>query len=509
MANPLSIVIENAREEFLSSDFTRAEQLASTQAQNILRDTTRLPDAGNALDDGAFNGDKQSNAFLMAPTLTPAAGFTMDLGVGQLMTQDGSADTLDGDGTNYFPIRWIADVLTFAAPDPVNPRIDLVAVDTVITTVNTDLESRNILLDPVLRTVAPASVPKTQHPRSAVSVVTGTPAAIPLPPAIPAGSVALMLVHVPAAAPSSATFSTARVATRLTSYPMSTAHGIFAGCNFLWSDVDDTVVDSDLSLAVTEVNKVMISGELLSFHGGFEASPPEPPLIVQASGADDPFAVAAPATNDKPYYLYACGGRFAPFLVGRRGFLFGGADALNPVVIVESLTPPTVEGYASAALTTALGTFPTPATLFVGCGWVTKGTTFRKAITQDREWFWANSSFIEGTVAPVIGTTDLTLASRPFAGICKSAMIRARLLVGAAGVVPTRLMAFRKRTAVPVSESLAEIFVTVLSTHFAGLFQTNFVTTPELVYTTTTVADVFVELHAQAYKVQLPRLRSR
>src|SRR5262249_16166832 len=142
------------------------------------------------------------SGFLDVPTLAAAAGFTMDLGAGSGFFYDVAGIT--SDDSAFKVIRWAAQTLTFGMPDPGMPRIDLVCADPNVATSNSLL--RNILTNPVPRTVTPTNVFKNQDPSSAITVVPGTPGATPSPPSTPADQVVLFEVWVPAGVGSSASF---------------------------------------------------------------------------------------------------------------------------------------------------------------------------------------------------------------------------------------------------------------------------------------------------------------
>lgn len=404
MAQPFGLINESTREEFLSGDFVRAQKYASSQLQSLLRDDSRNDDgrvlASGATDPAGVGTPIQGCSIL--PDFVPQGVFDANITAGQCFKEDGTGVTgLSNDDSTYQVVRWPDTVVTFATPDPANPRIDLVYV--LVGSVLTDNQSRNILLDPVARTVAPASVPKKQNPQSgsggaAVLVVTGTPAASPVAPALPAGGVAIMEVLIPAAAANSTSFWPCRRIFRRAAYPVSSAHGILQGCLFESSLVDETAASSVLTVGnpAESISRVIIDGEVITFSSGGTGAPA---MIIQDAAGANPFAVAANANFDKPYYIYAVGGRHLP--QAQRGFPFTAQPTIWPVCFVESLVAPNRDGRPSAVITTPRGTTQNAA-LFVGIGFVAAGTTNRKPCSYDGDWVLART----GQQAGPNGATD-------------------------------------------------------------------------------------------------------
>lgn len=373
-ANPLSNVVFNAREELLTTDLNRAEKMLSAGVQNILRDDGRDDDARTA--GGVFQVGAGSplTGGTKVSTLTFSAGFTSTVSEGQGFFNDGLATGLSDDTSDYPVVRWAATNITFAAPDATNPRIDLIICTPA--TVTTDNQTRNILLDPVARTVAQQSVPKKSNPVGTVSVVAGTAAASPVAPALPGGTVAIMEVLVPAAAATAATFTPARRMPRRAVFPVSTYNGIIQDCHLFWSSVDETTTASSIVSfhGTASINKVVINGEVLAF-GPLSTSNA---TIIQDAGGNSPFAAAAPATSDRPYYIYVAGGQASPQAS------IGASNVLYPVVVVESLVAPLPDGRPSANLTTPRGT--TTNAILIGVGWTVQNSTRRKGVFMAGDW---------------------------------------------------------------------------------------------------------------------------
>jgi len=405
MATPFSLENQSTREEFLSGDFVEAQSLASAQLQDLLRDSGRGDEyRTNPTTPYVVGvGDTIDGATLL-PTLTAAAGFNMTLGFGQIMGNLGLVPptTLNVDDSSELVVRWDTQAVAFSTPDPVNPRIDIIYATPG--TQQTDVESRNILLDPVARTIAPANVPKRLNPNATITYVAGTPGASPSAPTAPGTAVLLFEVFIPAAAASAANFLPARGVGRSLVYPMNTAHGILQGVRFTTDLPDETTTSANLFVGFTSstgASKVVIDGEVLAFVNGDSFSAPLA-MITQDAGGNNPFAGAAPATNDKPYYIYACGGRH--LRQGRTGISGAG---FFPIIFVESLVAPTEDGRPSAAITTPRGTTQAGA-LYVGVGWVVQNSTRRKSVSYAGDWVYARTSQMTSPAGQVLAAFNDT-----------------------------------------------------------------------------------------------------
>lgn len=178
-------VLFDTNEQILSSDLNRMGTLTAKAVQDALLAMGGSIDALVAPQDVVRRG---LNA-------TVGVGLSVDISAGEAMRFDGPSA---GDATGYHLGR--IDNLTnlpIAAADPGQPRLDL-----VYATFSLDAEdsgNRNII-DPVTRIVSSVSVDKSSRPRLTLGVVTGTPAANPSKPALPASAIALWYVYVPAAA---------------------------------------------------------------------------------------------------------------------------------------------------------------------------------------------------------------------------------------------------------------------------------------------------------------------
>jgi hypothetical protein len=392
MGTPFALVNETSREEFLSGDFVRAQKLSSKALQDELRWGNLGADAGAIA------------AWTRRPTWTPvAASFNVTLGDAEALAFDAAGVTADE--SPYQVLAWAAlPALVFGAPDPVNPRIDLVVATPA--TLASDVVSRNILTNPSTRSQSPANVPKTSAPSAAVAVVAGTAAGTPAPPAVPAGSVALYEVWIPAAAADSSAFLPCPRLHRRAPFPYSTRSALLSGPPIRPLTFPNPAAASALVLASTGL-KVLIDGELI------EATPTlnsnQIPIFVDSGNS--PFAAAAPANSDKPYYFYACGGRHLP--QGGHAAPAPFDDTFEPLVVVESQTAPGPDGVPQAFITTPRGTTRLGAVL-VAVGFVFKGTTNRRALIYDGDWVFAPGGDLDSQpIADMTANATVSLASKP------------------------------------------------------------------------------------------------
>ncbi len=191
-----SSVIFNTREQILSSDINRVQTLDNRETMDWSKDQNRADSERAAGSDGDTTLAQQGNAlnrFQRVPVWGPnALDMTSNVGEGEMHVQS----TGTGDESTYKVLRWIAEIITLAASDPADPRIDLVVA--TLGELSTDPTSRTILVDPVTRVTAPAVVNKTKNPKATLAVLTGTPAAVPVPPVPSATQFVLFEVFVPA-----------------------------------------------------------------------------------------------------------------------------------------------------------------------------------------------------------------------------------------------------------------------------------------------------------------------
>ena len=267
MAGIPSRMNQTAREQVLATDLNRIGDLAGRELMDskLLRSVRAdfYKPSTNAFDDFAAVSKAAQATPIAGLTQPPsldgmAAVFDMALGAGEAELPFTSANP---DQSDYQLLRWAAQTLIWPAggtPDATNPLICLIVAtpgDQL-----TGLQSRNILLDPILRTVSPQNVYKTTNPLATISVIAGTAAAIPVPPAVPAGSLALFEVWVPALASDSTAFLPVRRAWRQIEFPGTSQHGVLKGCDLAW----DPGMGADNGLKAG-VHRIVIDGELLTF----------------------------------------------------------------------------------------------------------------------------------------------------------------------------------------------------------------------------------------------------
>lgn len=384
----------NARELMESDDAMRLQNL-------IYRDVAD----DNAYETAGRFGIPYSG-LVRVPSLTGVAGsFTMALGAGRGWYYDPTFAGLSPDDSFNQVLRWPAQVLTFSNPDGSNPRIDLIVAAPAM--VDADSFSRNILVDPVSRTITPQNVFKTSNPVSNISVVQGTPASVPIPPVLPAGSVALFEVYVPASVGDATAFLPAQRLWRKSYFPGASRSGVMQGCKLVWSGgTPPASVGATLILNGSPFNKIVIDGEVIEWRGC--------PAIV-ADTLANPFGSAAPATSSRPYYIYACGGRFLP--QGMYSPLVTGFFA--PVVLVESLTAPDIDGAQPAApIQTPRGQTQNGAVL-IGIGFTYRNTVLRQACVMTKDWVFGYDRLEHFAAA----TDPVTIASSP-SNLGKNRMVR-------------------------------------------------------------------------------------
>ncbi len=407
MAQPLGKVKISAREELLTSDIDRIQDFNSAQQQNQWL-AQSAGDDFTSLGTTPGTGISRGNLADCLPSMGTTSGFGKSIGEGQAYILDltGSyTSSLYGDESQYWVIRWPTTNVTFATPHATNPRIDLVIIDyTTITAAQrlTDSQSRNVLMDPIQRTVTGGAIYKTDTPIFTPTVLTGTAAASPSAPALTSTQLALFEVYIPPAVANATFFRPSRRLNRRTVYPNSTFHGILKGCVPIWSQAESEADSPTLSLSsnsgdtadVEMVHKVSINGEIISFHGGLTTGSGGPFPLISADIANDPFTVVSySATTDTVYYIYACGGQGSP--QGSNTVNGASQSCWDPIAIIESLTAPTKEGYASAALQGPRGAISSAATVLIGVGYIVAGSTGgagrRKSCTIEGDWIYANT----------------------------------------------------------------------------------------------------------------------
>lgn len=297
------------------------------------------------------------SGFDILPQFASASGFNVAIGAatGHLFTAVG----ITPGESLYREIYWSGQNVLLATPHATLPRVDLI-------------------------TVTPAAFGS----ESTLAAVTGTAALPPLPPAVPSGSGAVFYVLVPPAAADSTTFRACRGMGRRIGYPWSGMTGIIEGCELSWDYTADPnsagammlVGAGDKTGTNMGPNRILIDGEALEWVGFGGAPISGGGGIVQDSTAD-PFGSPASGGADRPYYVYACGGRHNPLPSPGYGNAF-----LNPVTFVESTVAPNPKtGKPTANLTVNGVTVVPNGAVYLGLGFVVQGTQFRRACVMDGE----------------------------------------------------------------------------------------------------------------------------
>lgn len=205
-------------------------------------------------------------------------------------------------------------------------------------------------------------------------IVTGTPAAAdPVPPAVPAGALALAEIRVIPGAVDAATFPIVRRAFRQVPFPYSTMSGIVEGCRLEWARNANSLAVQPPRV-VSKRNKVLFDGELVEFAGGVQGVDWMHALI-DATGS--PYA-AFSTTVHLPYFIYVC-----------RNQCWINGSIVGPVVILESTVLPDLNGHPVGIMTGPRGVIQPADALLIGLGWTKAETSaMREAVISDNNgWF--------------------------------------------------------------------------------------------------------------------------
>jgi hypothetical protein len=383
----LSQEIFNAREQAVTGDLMRLQALASRDLQNILQ--------GDSLSDQALPlGQGVPISGMAHPPIwgTHVGTFNTSISLGSAFFEYDPGG-LTADQSSYQVVRWTGATVTHAAPHASMHRIDTIYATPAM--VPTDSTSRNVIVDPVARTVGSQTVFKTNNPNATISLVTGTPAVPPLPPAVPAGSLPVMHVLVPAAATDSLAFSATLATGRRAAYPFSGLNTILQGLRLVW---DQTVTYPTSTSDITagdyaptspgNLNKICIDGEVLEWRGTLTTSGAGGGIIQDT--VNNPFGSAP--TNNTAYYIWAVGGHSFPY--PSYNPLNG---TFSPVTLVESLVPPLASGGRPfVALNTPMGA--TSSAVLVGVGFVIGGTTNRMACVMSGDMVYAAAGGVLATM---------------------------------------------------------------------------------------------------------------
>ena len=419
-AGSKSHFIQNPREMIVSTDLTRIGKLAVREQQDADQAKSVRADfytsASGTIDDfGPANRATAATPIsgaLVAPSLTGSPG-TLNMIIGAGEVEFASSDTSVPDVSAYQTARWTGQIVTW--PTAANPDANYPKIATICVTPGDDgfdIASRNILLNPTTRQFEPQNVPKTSDPTGTISVVAGTAATTPFPPAVPSGAVALFDVLMHAGDTQSLSFCITRRCWRRIEFPGSSQHGILKDCVPTWAYGAENAGSTTKLVTASRVHRAIIDGELLTFSGTGYITP----VTDTVNGP-----TSAPAGNDMATYLYLCGGRNWPYAL-----LTNGGLSAVPVVLVESLTAPDAMGHPSAALAWAGSAIPRAAALFIGCAFRIANTSLAKAVFYDGDWVRPQASTVEIcgfkiNTADHFTTGSTTAASLVIGGIPASA----------------------------------------------------------------------------------------
>jgi hypothetical protein len=167
--------------------------------------------------------------------------------------------------------------------------------------------------------------------------------------------------------------------------------GVIGGMGMKWDlSVDPTTTSS--SVIAKGFHRVAIDGEILEFYANLDSTVGG---FVSDTTAN-PFGSAAAANWNKPYYIYAVGGRHAPMPS------FNTSDKiLSPVTLVESTVAPVLSTQRpSAALTVNGVTVPVTGAVYVGLGFVVFNSTRRAGCIMDESFTYP------GTANSIIGVPN-------------------------------------------------------------------------------------------------------
>ena len=425
---------QSNREQVVAADLNRIGNLAGREMMNLaMRRSVRADfynPAANAFDDltaaGKATASTELSGLTVAPSLDGIAHvFDMSLGQGE-GTLPANPSSADVSGNQL--LRWPAQTVTWPSggtPDATNAKICLI-VATPADNLD-DQVSRNILVDPASRATIPANVFKTSNPLATISVVVGAAASSPVAPAVPAGTLALFEVYVPALATDSTAFLAVRRAWRSIEFPGTSQHGIVKGCV---PSLGAGFLVPILPTFANQPHRLVIDGELLTF-----ACTPSSWIEVDADTVTPP--VAGAAGHDSPAYLYLCGGRNLPHLNYK--MVSGGASPV-PVTFIASLTPPDSLGYptASLAIASPVRVFPCAACCYVGVYFRNAGLTTMVPAFYDGDWIRAATlhNFLQPTVTAAASSyTAIPMPTVP----APSTAMRVRATVTAAATTLARI----------------------------------------------------------------------
>jgi hypothetical protein len=393
-----SQVIINSREQILSGDLNRIQKIASREAADRIVHAMKRDEFTDA-----------TGAPCQLPTLmqlpipencADAMGTpTYSVGSYQCGVTAGQAYTYNipstTDESGCVVVRWPATSFT------ITPHATLQRIDIIIATpamVDTDAASRNILVDPVARTVSPNIVNKTTNPEATVTVLTGTPGGTKAP-SVPAGSLGLWEVIVPTTAADSSEFLfVPRTWRRLESF--GTSHMIIEGAQLKSANSIEGVPGIGPPYFDSYITRVAIDGEVIVALIPGTVSGAHFPANSDENA--DPYGLTV-QTWDQPVFLYLCGGHWAPMNGCDSTIAVVGKVVQNgPLVLMASITPP-LFGRASADLKLNGDTIDRKGTLYAGVAFMAAGYIDYKPTYWAGDWVYAKSASSVSTVLPTAG----------------------------------------------------------------------------------------------------------
>ena len=402
-ATTFSTVIENADEQILSNDLNRMQAIASRDAQNVLmngstRDAFTNQADGTPLAEGTQDGSFVDRADRLGTIQGNTGSFVVNMGDGQVFSY---LPVGLSDASDYQVVRWPAQTIATITPDASQVRVDLIYATPAM--VPTDLQSRNILVDPVARTVSPNNVNKTNNSLATIGVQTGVPGTASAPLA-PSGSVALWeVVNHHGDADSTSYRFVPRLWKRVESF--GTCHAILENCV---PTMPLTVESGSYvpTFGIGRVHRAIIDGEVVvsSLYADTIAANPDT--------NNNPLTASVDVNKDVFCYLYLCGGRHAP-QNGVAGIGVGNSTG-QALQLVASLTPP-LFNRASAALAINGVQVSRDGTLYAGFWAIAKNTHHYKSCVISGDWLHARtnvgyltSGFNESIPSPgITGTADI------------------------------------------------------------------------------------------------------
>jgi len=171
-------------ELFTLTDAQRIQHAAGVGIMGLLAGRLLFDEANNAFKDGFFGDDCKV-------TTTGGLGYSVAVGMGFMY----DSTVADAFASQYRPIvLGTASTGTFAARDATNPRHDILCIAPA--TVDDTAETVSVK-DPSTGATSSTSISRRRRYSATVTVVTGTPAATPVDPATPAGTIKIASVNVP------------------------------------------------------------------------------------------------------------------------------------------------------------------------------------------------------------------------------------------------------------------------------------------------------------------------